>query len=108
MLLNSVPVKVNGEELEIVVNVGSMLEVEKVAKKGFIKVLAEMEQGDLLPLVILLGACLRKDGKAVGRAYLENMSFDEVEVLIDPFMEAIEKAFPKNNSKNVKATQKTE
>lgn len=108
MLLNSVPVKVNGEDLEIVVNIGSMLEVERVAKKGFIKVLAEMERGELLPLVILLGACLRKDGNPVGREYLENMLFEEVEGLVEPFMEAIEKAFPKNNSKNVKATQKTE
>ena len=107
MLLNSVPVKVNGEDLEIVVNIGSMIEVEKSTGEGFIKVLGKMEGGDLIPLVALLGACLRKDGKPVGTDYIENMFFDEVEKIIDPFMGAIEKAFPKKDSKNVKSTQKT-
>lgn len=107
MLLNSVPVKVNGEDLEIVVNIGSMIAVEKSTGEGFIKVLGKMEGGDLIPLVALLGACLRKDGKPVGTDYIENMFFDEVEKIIDPFMVAIEKAFPNKDSKNVKSTQKT-
>lgn len=107
MLLNSVPVKVNGEDLEIVVNIGSMIAVEKSTGEGFIKVLGKMEGGDLIPLVALLGACLRKDGKPVGTDYIENMFFDEVEKLIEPFMVAIEKAFPNKDSKNVKSTQKT-
>lgn len=107
MLLNSVPVKVNGEELEIVVNIGSMIAVEKSTGEGFIKVLGKMEGGELIPLVALLGACLRKDGKPVGTDYIENMLFEDVEGLIDPFMKAIELSFPKGDSKNVKTTQKT-
>lgn len=108
MLLNSVPVKVNGEELEIVVNIGSMIAVEKSTGEGFVKVLGKMESGELIPLVALLGACLRRDGKPVGTDYIETMLFEDVEGLIEPFMKAIEMAFPKDNkSKNVKTTQKT-
>ena len=107
MLINSIPVKVKEDELEIVVNVGSMIAVERSTGEGFIKVLSKMESGDLIPLVELFGACLRKNGKPVGTKYIENMFFDEVEKLIEPFMNAVELAFPSQNSKNVKTTQKT-
>ena len=108
MIRNSVPVTVKGEHLEIVVNVGAMIAVEKTARKGFMKVLAEMEIGDLLPVSILLGACLKKNGKPVGVDFVESLYFDEMEELLNPLMEAISLAFPPaGKEKNVEAVQKT-
>ena len=108
MVRNSVEVLINEVKYEFCVNVGSMMHIEKTSGKSFMAVLKKAEKGELLALTILLGSCLRKDGKPVGTEFIENLYLDELEELMNPLMEAIANAFPQNDGKekNVKTVQK--
>lgn len=110
MIRNSVTVTIEGKQYEVVVNVGSMINVEKISGKGFMTVLGGMEKGELIPITQLLSACMRdQKGNPVGTRFIENLSFSEVQSLLDPLMQAILKAFPESNGdeKNDETAQVT-
>lgn len=100
MINKAIPVTIKEKEYEIVVNVGSMLAVEKIAKRGFLEVLKETEKGELGPIAILLASCLKDNKKAVGLDFVEALEFGEMETLLSPLMEAITNSFPTNDKKN--------
>jgi len=100
MINKAVPVTIRDKEYEIVVNVGSMLAVEKMAKKGFMEVLKETDQGQLGPIATLLAACLKENKKPVGMEFIEILGFEEMESLLPSLMEAITQSFPASDKKN--------
>lgn len=100
MIKNFVPVEINGENYEIVVNVGAMLEVEKISGKNFMEVLKETETGNLTPTAIILSSTLKKDKKPVGIDFVKELSFADMQGLLNPLMKAIGLAFPDGDGKN--------
>ena len=108
MVRNIEKVSIRGTEYEIVANVGAMMAVERESGKSFMEVLAATEKGEFLPIVTLLGCCLKENGIPVGTDFIEELYFDEMETLLEPLMRAIENAFPKDDGKgkNVKPVQK--
>lgn len=99
MINKAIPVTIKEKEYEILVNVGSMLVVEKVAKKGFMEVLKDTDKGELRPIAILLSACLKDKKKSVGIDFVEKLQFEEMEALLNPLMEAITNSFPTGDDK---------
>lgn len=101
---NRVPVKVRDEELEIVVNIGSMLDVEELTGKGFMQVLAETENGKIFPSLAILSCCLRKKDSefGVGLDYLRNLETEEFSEISVKMIEGIMNSLPelKGDEKN--------
>ena len=92
-------VQIENEDYKIIVNVGSMVNVERISGKKFIEIVKDAESGSILALALLLSACLTKDNEPVGMKFVESMDFDVFQDLSSPLVETVIKAFPKKNDK---------
>lgn len=99
-MINAVcDIQIENEEYKIVVNVGSMVNVERKSGQKFLEVVKSAEQGSFVALAELLSACLRKDNKPVGMEFIEEMNFDVFTDLAEPLVTTILKAFPEKDAK---------
>lgn len=96
---NSIPVQIREENFEIVVNIGSMLDVEELTGNGFMQVLAETENGKLFPSLAILSCCLRREGAdvGVGMDYLRSLETEEFSEISVKMIEGIMNSLPKFN-----------
>lgn len=97
-------IKINDEDFEIIVNVGKMIEIEKLTGKTFMESLKSAETGSVATIAMLLASCLCKEGKSVGMNFIEEMDFDVFEELTNPLIDTIFKSFPDKKSGKKKVT----
>lgn len=88
------PIQIEGQDYEIIVNVGKMIQVEENSGHSFMDAVKKAESGSIAAIAALLAECLTKDGKSVGFEEINNMNFDVFEELVEPLIETIVKAFP--------------
>ena len=102
MMIAKCDIKIDEVDYQIIVNVGSMIDVEKRTGKTFMKVVKEAESGSFVAIADLLASCLCKDEKPVGFNFVENMAFDVFNDLASPLIDTIIASFPdKDNKKKV-------
>lgn len=92
-------IKIEGVDFQIIVNVGSMVDVERKTGKKFMTVVDEAEKNSILSQAALLASCLHKDGKAVGADFINDMEFDTFLEVSAPLYDTIIKSLPKKNGK---------
>ena len=88
------PIQIEGQDYEIIVNVGKMIQVEENSGHSFMDAVKKAENGSIAAIASLLAECLTKDGKSVGFEERKGMNFDVFEELFEPLIETIVKAFP--------------
>lgn len=88
------PIKIEGQDYEIIVNVGKMIQVEENSGHSFMDAVKKAENGSIAAIASLLAECLTKDGESVGLEEIKGMNFDVFEELFEPLIETIVKAFP--------------
>ena len=88
------PIQIEGQNYEIVVNVGKMIQVEKNSGYSFMDIVKKAENGSIAAIAGLLAECLTKDNESVGIEEIKSMNFDVFEELFEPLIETIVKAFP--------------
>ena len=94
MIKAKCPLQIEGENFEMVVNVGTMLSAERKTGKGFMDLVKEAEKGSLNEIVGLLSSCLLKEGKPVGEEFIKDMDFEVFQELFEPLINTIIVAFP--------------
>lgn len=107
MLRKSSSVTINEESFEIVVNVGTMIDVENETGKDFMSLSKSTETGSLLAFAQLLAVCLKKDGKSVGMQFIKDMDLEQFGSLFDPLIDAIISAFPTEKKKKEEVKTET-
>lgn len=101
MLNNVIKLKIEEENYEISINIGKMINCERISGKSFIPLVQEAEQGSILALSQILSECLSKDGKSVGIDFISGLDFDVFDELIQPLIGAINNSFPDSSKKKV-------
>lgn len=104
------PIQIEGQDYEIIVNVGKMIQVEENSGHSFMDAVKKAENGSIAAIASLLAECLTKDGESVGFEEIKGMNFDVFEELFEPLIETIVKAFPqkkKGDKKKVVVVLKT-
>ena len=99
MLLTKKKLTINEEEYELEVNVGSMIQAERLSGTQFMSLVAEAEKGSIQNVSYLLASCLKKDGEPVGMKFIEAMNFSTFEELFEPLFDLIIKSFPTSDTK---------
>jgi len=103
MLKNVTHIQIEEEKFDIVVNVGTMIDVENETGKDFMTLAKETEKGSIVALSSMLACCLCKDGKPVGIDFIREMDFDVFSSLLNPLIDSIIKAFPTDKKNEITA-----
>lgn len=99
MLLAKKKLTINEIDYDLEVNIGSMIEAERLSGTHFMDLVAKAEKGSIENVSYLLGSCLKKDGKSVGLKFIEEMDFATFEQLFEPLFDLIIKSFPTSETK---------
>ena len=99
MLINKTSLTIDEKIYELEVNVGSMINAERLSGTQFMSLVAEAEKGSVQNISYLLARCLKENGQPVGMKFIENMDFGTFEQLFDPLFDLIIKSFPTSDTK---------
>lgn len=99
MLVTKKKLTINEENYELEVNIGSMIQSERLSGTQFMTLVAEAEKGSIQNVSYLLASCLKKNGEPVGMKFIESMDFATFEGLFEPLFDLIIKSFPTSETK---------
>lgn len=106
MLLTKKLLTIDEKNYEMEVNVGSMIQAERLSGMKFMSLIAEAEKGSVEHISYLLASCLKENGKPVGMSLIESMEFSTFEELFEPLFNLIINSFPTSETKkNVKIVE---
>lgn len=101
-------VLIDEKEYELRVNIGTMIQIEKMSGKTFMALVKEAEQGSMMAIAQLLSVIVTCNGKPVGINFIHEMEVSIFQELFNPMIDCIISSFPSSDKKKVNVLTKVQ